>query len=71
MFTVGLSTRLTHEQPSLLSSHLEQVQSWVENLFDDLLQELFEHTILVDASLVHPKIVDKFHPDDSFYGVCR
>lgn len=51
--------------------YLEQVECGIEHLLNDLLQKLFEHTILIDSCLVHSQIVDKLHTNDSFYGICR
>lgn len=51
------------------SSYLEEVERWVKDLLDDLLQELLEDAVLVDARFVHAQVVHKLHPDDALHGV--
>lgn len=49
--------------------HLEQIECWVEHPLDDLFQELLEHAVLIDASLVYPEVIDELHPDHALHGV--
>lgn len=56
--------------PTLGSSdYLEQVECWVKDPLDNLLQELLEDAVLVDTRLVHPKVTDKLDADHTFHGV--
>lgn len=57
--------------PGFILVYLEQVECRIKHLLNDLLQKLFEHTVLVDTCLIHSQIIDKFHTNDAFYGICR
>lgn len=57
--------------PGFILIYLEQVERRIKHLLYDLLQKLFEHTILIDTCLIHSQIVDKFHTNHAFYGICR
>lgn len=57
--------------PVAQPQYLEEVECRVKHLLDDLLQELFEHAVLIDASLIDPQVVHKLHSNNSLHGVLR
>lgn len=50
-------------------AHLEQIECWIKYPLDDLLQKLLKDSVLVDASFIHPKVIDKLHSDHALHGM--
>ena len=41
----------------LIVGDFEKIQTWIENSFDRLFQELFEDSVLIDASLIETLVI--------------
>lgn len=64
--------RQKKRKPALLRLYYpEKVESGVEHFLNDLLEELFEHSVLIDPGLVDSQVVDKLHTNEAFNGISR